>query len=192
MKKIIKKIFMFIYHPLIFFRFTIKNNVFINRRANIKNIKKIRFGKNISIGYDVRINFFGNDDRNKLYIGNEVYICHRVSLIVGSSISIGDNSIIASDVCIISENHGHDLDVSIPFKDQPITLSPVKIGNNCWIGEKVIILPGVKIGNNVVVGAGSVVTKSIPDNCIAVGNPAKVIKYFNSEIGKWEKLTCNK
>ncbi len=54
--------------------------------------------------------------------------------------------------------------------------SPVKIGNNVWIGSHVIILPGVTIGNNCVIGAGSVVNKSIPDNSTAVGVPAKVVK----------------
>jgi acetyltransferase-like isoleucine patch superfamily enzyme len=51
-----------------------------------------------------------------------------------------------------------------------------KIGNNCFIGINSIIMPGVTIGNEVIIGAGSVVTKNIPDNCIAAGNPAKIIK----------------
>ena len=53
---------------------------------------------------------------------------------------------------------------------------PIKVGNNVWIGGNVVVLPGVTIGNNVVIGAGSVVTKNIPDNVVAVGNPCRVIK----------------
>ena len=58
----------------------------------------------------------------------------------------------------------------------------VKIGNNCWIGNNVNIVGGVTIGNNVVVGAGSIVTKNIPDDSLAVGNPARVVR----KIEKWE------
>ena len=57
--------------------------------------------------------------------------------------------------------------------------APVKIGRNCWIGAGAIILPGITIGDNVVVGAGSVVTKDIPDNVVAVGNPCKVLRKIN-------------
>ncbi len=58
---------------------------------------------------------------------------------------------------------------------------PVKIGDGCWIGGGVIILPGVSIGKGTVIGAGSVVTKDIPSNCVAVGNPCRVIKRINGE-----------
>lgn len=187
MKKIIKKCFMLIYHPILFFRFTIKNNLFVRKRSNIKNISRLEIGNNVVIGNDVRINFFGTADE-KLIIDNNVYICHRVSFIVGETICIGKNTIIASDVCIVSENHGHDLSLNVPYQYQDLILSPVKIGNNCWIGEKVIILPGVKIGDNVVIGAGSVVTKSIPSNCITVGNPAKIIKKYSEKDKQWNSL----
>ena len=58
---------------------------------------------------------------------------------------------------------------------------PVKIGNGCWIGGGVIILPGVSVGDGTVIGAGSVVTKDIPANCVAVGNPCRVMKRINGE-----------
>ena len=185
MKKIFKKIFMFIYHPLIFFRFTVKNNLFVGKRANIKNLEKLKVGNNISIGYDIRINFFGNDD-TKLIIGDNVYICHRVSFIVGDTIMVGKNTVVASDVCFVSENHRINLSESIPYQKQELIIEPIKVGENCWIGEKVIILPGVEIGDNVVIGAGSVVTKSIPDNSIAVGNPARIIKTYDFNTKEWK------
>ena len=59
--------------------------------------------------------------------------------------------------------------------------APVIIGNNVWIGGNVNVLPGVTIGDNVVIGAGSVVTKDIPANCVAVGNPCRVIRKINEE-----------
>ncbi|MDY3920531.1 MAG: DapH/DapD/GlmU-related protein, partial [Hallerella porci] len=62
---------------------------------------------------------------------------------------------------------------------------PVEIGNDVWVGGNSVILPGVKIGNNVVIGAGSVVTKNIPDNVIAAGNPCKVIRKITEEDRKF-------
>ena len=91
---------------------------------------------------------------------------------------------IASDVFISDYNHSHN----IAGKYTDISSKPVIIGKNCWIGEKVIILPGVTIGCNSIVGAGSVVTKDIAPNCIAVGNPAKVIKKYDSKNNEWVKL----
>lgn len=61
----------------------------------------------------------------------------------------------------------------------PYICITVKIGNGCWIGGGAIILPGVSIGDGAVIGAGSVVTKNIPENCVAVGNPCRVIKRIN-------------
>ncbi len=63
----------------------------------------------------------------------------------------------------------------------------MKIGNNCWIGEKSIILPGVILGDFCVVGAGSVVTKSAPDYCMLVGNPARIIKRYDFSTHSWVK-----
>ena len=67
-------------------------------------------------------------------------------------------------------------------------IAPVKIGSDCFIGAGSIILPGVTIGDNVIIGAGSVVTKSIPDNSIAVGNPARVISSYNITNENMEKM----
>ena len=72
--------------------------------------------------------------------------------------------------------------------DRPLYSKPVCIGNNVWIGENVCILLGVTIGDGCIIGANSVVNKDIPKDCIAVGSPAKVIKRFNRELNKWEKI----
>jgi acetyltransferase-like isoleucine patch superfamily enzyme len=85
-------------------------------------------------------------------------------------IHIGKNTIIASQTTILCHK------ISKNKETLPYVVSDVFIGNNCLIGKGAIILPGVKIGDNVVVGAGSVVTKDIPSNVIAGGNPAKIIK----------------
>ena len=79
-------------------------------------------------------------------------------------IHIGDHTWVLREAMILAHDHCRRL------------RTDVRIGNNCVIGIRSIILPGVKIGNQVIVGAGSIVTKDIPDNCIVVGNPAKVIR----------------
>ena len=96
-----------------------------------------------------------------------------------NGIHFGSNIEIGPGVRIISSNHQED-DYSISKKSEPIY-----IGNNVWLGSNAIILPEVTIGDNVVIGAGSVVTKNIPSNSIAVGNPCRVIKHkkpYNVEI----------
>lgn len=190
MKKIIKNLYMLILHPILFFRFTIKSkskNFCVKQRSNIKNVNCLEVGMNVNIGTDVRINFFDQSNKNHLFIGDNVYICNRNSFIVGGNISIGGNTIIASDVAIISENHGINPNEIIPYKDQKIKCEEVSIGEGSWIGEKVIILPGVSIGKKVIVGAGSVVTKSIPDYSIVVGNPAIIIKQYDFNKKEWVK-----
>jgi len=87
-----------------------------------------------------------------------------------NGIEIGKNFLFAPGVKLISSNHGF-ADKSIIEKADPIV-----IGDNVWLGAGVIILPGVSVGSNVVVGAGSVVTKSFPDNVVIAGNPARVIR----------------
>lgn len=87
-----------------------------------------------------------------------------------SGIEIGENFLFAPGLRLISVNHG----VNSEFKSEDT--KPIKIGDNVWFGANVVILPEVEIGSNCVVGAGSVVTKSFPDNSVIVGNPAKVIR----------------
>lgn len=93
-------------------------------------------------------------------------------------ISIGDNVTFAPGVYVMA----HDASTKLHLGYTKIGL--VAIGNNTFIGAKSMILPNVKIGNNVIVGSGSVVTNDIPDNCVAAGNPAKVISTMDEYLGK--------
>jgi lipopolysaccharide O-acetyltransferase len=101
---------------------------------------------------------------------------------------IGNSVLIASNVLISSENHGMNPESDIPYMDQDLIARDVVIKDGAWIGQNVCILPGVTIGEKSIIGAGSIVTKSIPDYCIAAGNPAKVIKKYDFSSHKWVSI----
>ena len=91
-------------------------------------------------------------------------------------ITIGKNVMMGPEVIIYTSGHKHDK-TDIPMMDQGMEeTKPVFIGDDVWIGRRVIIMPGVKIGNGVIIGAGAVVTKDIPDYCVVGGVPAKILK----------------
>ena len=106
-------------------------------------------------------------------IGKNFYANHNLVILDGNKVEFGDNVFVAPNCAFYTA--GHPLD----YKERNKGLEyakPIKVGNNVWIGRNVTVLPGVSIGDNVVIGAGSVVTKDIPSNVIAVGNHCRVIK----------------
>lgn len=141
-------------------------------------------GANVSIGTPFICDYGCN-----VNIGNNVSVNMNCTFVDCNKISIGNNVLIASNVQIYTAAHPVELsDRLTPNWDiesgeyfcRTYAL-PVSIGDGCWIGGGVIILPGVNIGDGTVIGAGSVVTKDIPDNCVAVGNPCRVIKRINGK-----------
>lgn len=140
----------------------------------------IKVGKNISALTDLRIECIDKYNRDtfhpKLEIGNNVSFNQRCHIGCINRIIIGDNVLIGSNVMIIDHSHGEHNDPDIPPSKRCLfSKGPIVIGNNTWICENVCILPNVTIGKNVIIGAGTVVNKDIPDNCIAVGNPLRII-----------------
>ena len=124
----------------------------------------------------------GNKYQPHIKIGKNVSINYDVHIACINNIVIGDNVLIGSKVLITDHFHGQAIKSEIttpPSERYLYTKGPVVIQDNVWIGEQVVILPGVTIGKNSIVGAGSVVTKSVPDNCVVAGNPSKVIKRLN-------------
>lgn len=113
----------------------------------------------------------------KIYIGSHTYINRNTFLDAILSLNIGQYCAIGPS-CYITD-HDHGLDISLPPLQQPMIAKGTKIGDRVWIGANVTILKGVTIGNDTVVGAGSIVTKDLPERAIAVGSPARVIKYRN-------------
>lgn len=92
-----------------------------------------------------------------------------------------------NDILICDNNHGLN-PLTASYRDVSLEVKNIKIGQGCWIGDNVCILPGVTIGEKVILGTGSIVTKNIPAYTIAVGNPAKVVKKYNMDVGCWESV----
>jgi maltose O-acetyltransferase len=108
-----------------------------------------------------------------IQLGANVYANHNLVVLDCAPVTIGDNVFIAPNVVISTAAHPIDAQVRSTGLE---FAKPIVIGSNVWIGATVTILPGVEIGDNVTIGAGSVVTRSIPPNCVAVGNPCRVLK----------------
>ncbi len=107
-------------------------------------------------------------------IGKGVFINSNLLAMARGGITIEDGAQIAANVQLISNNHD-------PYDLAVLTCKPVLIKKAAWIGAGATILPGVSVGKHAVVGAASVVTKDVPDYAVAVGNPAKVIKYLDPD-----------
>ncbi|MFV9327792.1 galactoside O-acetyltransferase [Citrobacter europaeus] len=115
---------------------------------------------------------------SNIHIGKNFYANFNFTIVDDYTVTIGDNVLIAPNVTITVTGHPvhHELRKSGEMFSFPVTL-----GNNVWIGSNVVINPGITIGDNSVIGAGSVVTKNIPPDVVAVGVPCRVIKNINEQ-----------
>lgn len=140
------------------------------------------------------INSFPHNEDCELIIGSDCYIGDHSRIWVSKKITIGDRTLIAHNVNIFDTTthptdkklrHEHEQIVKLrgmPMeKYDTIEEDPVVIGSDVWIGCNAVIMKGVHIGDGVIIGAGSVVTHDIPDNVVAVGNPARVVKEIKQE-----------
>ena len=122
---------------------------------------------------------------SKIIIGNNVTSTADLQIAAQSKITIEDDVMFASNIHINDALHGSK-NANEPYKYQKISrIAPILIKRGCWIGQNVVILPGVTIGKYSIIGANSVVTKSIPDRCIAVGTPTRVIKKWDETKQRW-------
>jgi acetyltransferase-like isoleucine patch superfamily enzyme len=110
-----------------------------------------------------------------------------IGSIVLGPVLIGENSA-CSQNCFISGQSHHYEDVSKNFLRQGVQTSQVVIGKNVWIGANSVILPGVKIGDNSVIGAGSTIIEDVPAYSVVAGNPAKIIRQYDSESKQWKRV----
>lgn len=139
-------------------------------------------GTNVSVGLP-----FVCDYGRNIYVGNNVSVNMNCTFVDCNQITIGDNVLIASNVQLYTAAHPVELSERLTpdwemESDRYFCRTyalPIRIGSGCWLGGGVIVLPGVTIGDGCVIGAGSVVTKDIPANSLAVGNPCRVIRNIN-------------
>jgi carbonic anhydrase/acetyltransferase-like protein (isoleucine patch superfamily) len=110
-------------------------------------------------------------------IGDRCVIGKGSGIVAHLGVEIGDDVWTGHHVYVTDQNHGYE-DPSVPIGLQMAPERPVKIGSGSWLGHGTIVLPGATIGSHVVVAAGSVVTGDLPDNCVAGGNPARVIRRY--------------
>lgn len=122
-----------------------------------------------------------------VHIGNWFYSNFNLSLVDDGEIFIGDHCMIAPNVTITTT--GHPVEGEFRRKGTQFSL-PIHIGNDVWIGAGAILLPGVTIGNNVVIGAGSVVTKDIPDNVVAYGEPCRIQRPITAQDREYYRKGC--
>lgn len=113
-----------------------------------------------------------------VHFGNRVYANFNLTLVDDTHIYVGDCTMFAPNVTVATAGHP----IAPCLRKYGIQYNaPVRIGKNCWIGAGALIMPGVTIGDNTVIGAGSVVTKDIPSNVVAVGNPCRVMREINEQ-----------
>ena len=130
-----------------------------------------------SIGRDFWIQpDFYCDYGSHIHIGERFYANYGCVILDPAEVTIGDHVFLAPRVSIYTATHPIDAEVRNAELEYAL---PIRIGSSVWIGGNAVICPGVTIGDNVVVGAGSVVTKDLPDNVIAVGNPCKILREVN-------------
>lgn len=160
---------------------------------NILNGKYISIGDNTAIGRFSKLHcydrFSGEVYYPDVYIGNHCTFGQNFTIWCADRLIIEDWVTVAGYCTIANENHGINMDNPKGYRNQPLMTKPVIIKEGTWIGERCCILPGVVIGRKCVIGAGSVVTKSIPDYSLAVGNPARIIKQWSFESKEWVDIS---
>ena len=118
-------------------------------------------------------------------IGNRVTSTGQLQVAAMNRITIEDDVMFATNVNITDGFHGFTHTKEAYKYQELFRIQPIIIRQGCWIGQNVVICPGVTIGRMAIVGANSVVTKSLPDRCIAVGSPARVIKLWDDHLEEW-------
>lgn len=155
--------------------------------ATLLNCRSIHLGSGVLVGRQATLSVgYGADDPNlpdrALVVGDRSILGARVSITAHSSITIGEAVFFGQSVFVTDASHGYQ-DPTRPIGQQFGTHQPVSIGDGSWIGHGVVILPGTRIGRNVVVAAGAVVRGEVEDYAVVAGNPARVVRRLEPDVG---------
>lgn len=181
-------------------------NLIIELPRKVANPERITIGSNVSLGPGCLLAamthyptaWMKSPDReletqqfdSRIIIGNNVTATERLQVAACSEVNIGNDVMFASNVHINDSMHGFGR-TDLAFKYQPLQgIAPIKIGQGCWIGQNVVILPGVEVGEFSIIGANSVVTRDVPARTIAAGSPARAIKEWDDESGGWIRCSA--
>lgn len=148
----------------------------LDKREKMLKEMFAEIGENCYIEPPLHANWGGKH----VHFGDNVYANFNLTMVDDTHIYVGDCTLFGPNVVVATA--GHPIDPELRSKAYQFNM-PVHIGKNCWIGAGAVIVPGVTIGDNTIIGAGSVVTKDIPSNVVAVGNPCKVLR----EISDYDK-----
>ena len=179
---------------LIYTKLFFKQARLIRLPFDIRNKKFIQIGKKFTSGVGCRIEAYPENKEKVVFIGDNVQINDYVHISGMKGVRLGDNVLIASKVFISDLNHGNYSDEGLidsphtPPSERKLYAKPIIIEDNVWLGEFVSVLSGVTIGKGSIVGANSVVSRSLPPYVIAVGTPARVVKKYNFDTKKWDKV----
>ena len=181
-----------------------KQSVFLQKLWEFNQLKPTQFQEKQQYMHEVFAScgencyietpFYANWGGSHIYMGSGVYANFNLTVTDDGNVYIGDKVMFGPNVTIATANHP----INPELRARGLQYNKdVHIGENVWIGANTVIVPGVRIGKNTVIGAGSVVTKDIPDNVVAVGNPCRVMReiserdtefFYKNEPIDWENL----
>ena len=162
---------------------------FEKRTAMLKDMFA-EIGENCYIEPPLHANWGGHF----VHFGKNIYANYNLTMVDDTHIYVGDYTMFGPNVTLATAGHPILADLRVHGYQYN---APIHIGQNCWLGAGAIVMPGVTIGDNVVIGAGSVVTKDIPSNVVAVGNPCRVMReisekdkefYFKDKKIDWDEV----
>ncbi len=158
---------------------------YIGETTYLHGINKISIGKRVRIFPNVRLEVHGKN--SSLVIEDNVAIGQNVHITSGANLIIGSSCTILANVFITNIDHDYQ-EIDKHILDQKMIIKRTVIGENCFIGIGAAIQAGTILGKQCVVGANSVVKGVFPDYCVIVGSPAKIVKKYNFETQRWEKI----
>lgn len=160
------------------------------KRATLLKEMFAEIGENCYIEPPLHANWAGHF----VHFGKNIYANYNLTMVDDTHIYVGDCTMFGPNVILATA--GHPILGELRVNGYQYN-APIHIGKNCWLGAGAIVMPGVTIGDNVVIGAGSIVTKDIPSNVVAVGNPCRVMReigekdrefYFKDKKIDWEEV----